>query len=162
VICGLGLMGFAEFAKVRCAGPAIALSLGVVLVASLTLTPSLLHLLGKRVFWPGPVPSPQPARGQLPASPQQPWHERLWDRISQEVVLHPVWIWAVAVLILLPLALLGLHIKPDYRATGELGSSSPSVRGLACIQRHFTAGEIGPITVLLVSSTDWNSPQGRA
>src|SRR5262249_25245165 len=72
VTCGLGLMGFAEFAKVRCAGPAIALSLGVVLVASLTLTPSLLHLLGKRVFWPGPVPSPQPARGHLPELPQQP------------------------------------------------------------------------------------------
>jgi RND superfamily putative drug exporter len=36
VICGLGLMGFAEFAKVRCAGPAIALSLAVALLASLT------------------------------------------------------------------------------------------------------------------------------
>src|SRR5262249_48650406 len=29
VICGLGLMGFAEVAKVRCAGPALALSLGL-------------------------------------------------------------------------------------------------------------------------------------
>src|SRR5262249_37477458 len=51
VICGLGLMGFAEFAKVRCAGPAIALSLAVALLASLTLTPALLQLLGRAVFW---------------------------------------------------------------------------------------------------------------
>ena len=48
---GLGLMGLAEFAKVRCAGPAIALSLGVALLASLTLTPALLRLMGRAMFW---------------------------------------------------------------------------------------------------------------
>src|SRR5207237_3251096 len=56
VICGLGLMGFAELAKVRCAGPAIALSLAVVLPAALTLTPALLRLLGRAVFWPAGAP----------------------------------------------------------------------------------------------------------
>jgi RND superfamily putative drug exporter len=44
VICGLGLMGFAEFAKIRSAGPVIALGLAVALAASLTLTPALLRL----------------------------------------------------------------------------------------------------------------------
>src|SRR5262249_57261489 len=53
VMVGLGLMATAEFAKVRYAGPAIALSLGVALVASLTLTPALLRLLGAAVFLPG-------------------------------------------------------------------------------------------------------------
>jgi RND superfamily putative drug exporter len=151
VVCGLGFMGFAEFAKVRCAGPAIALSLAVVLVASLTLTPALLHLLGERVFWPR-----QPRLRTYRAS-----RVNLWEQISNQVIARPVLIWSVAVALLAPLALLGLCIRPNYKATGELAPSAGSVRGLAAIQRHFTAGEIGPVTVLLSSPTDWNSPQGR-
>jgi RND superfamily putative drug exporter len=46
VMCGLGLMIVAEFAKVRYAGPAIAVSLGVALLASLTLAPALLQIMG--------------------------------------------------------------------------------------------------------------------
>ena len=52
VMVGLGLMAMAEFAKVRYAGPAIALSLGVALLASMTLTPALLRLVGRFAFWP--------------------------------------------------------------------------------------------------------------
>jgi RND superfamily putative drug exporter len=144
-------MGFAEFAKVRCAGPAIALSLAVVLLASLTLTPALLHLLGDRVFWP--------RRPRL--RPYRASREGLWDRISKHVIARPVLIWSVTVAVLAPLALFGLSIRPNYKATGELAPSAGSVQGLAAIQRHFTAGEVGPVTVLLSSPTDWDSPQGR-
>jgi RND superfamily putative drug exporter len=151
VICGLGLMWAAEFAKVRCAGPAIALSLTVVLLASLTLTPALLHLLGARVFWPSRQPVLQEAR----------WQTRLWDWISAKVVERPLLTWSLAAALLLPLVLLGLRVKPNHKPTGELGSASPSVQGIAAIQRHYTAGETGPITVLLSSPIDWNSTQGQ-
>src|SRR5205823_4247976 len=68
VICGLGLMGFAEFAKIRCAGPAIALSLAVALLASLTLTPALLRLLNHAAFWPRfRARKPQKVRGRVRA-----------------------------------------------------------------------------------------------
>jgi RND superfamily putative drug exporter len=152
VICGLGLMGFAEFAKVRCAGPAIAISLAVVLLASLTLTPALLRLLGPRAFWPWPAPAER-QRGGV--------REGLWERISYLVADRPVLVWGAGVALLLPLAVLGLCVKPNYRPTGELSASSGSVRGVAAIQRHFTAGEIGPVTVLLAAPTDWDTVAGR-
>jgi putative drug exporter of the RND superfamily len=152
VICGLGLMGLAEFAKVRCGGPAIAVSLSVALLASLTLAPALLQLLGRFVFWPG----------KMPDGYDQPVRPDLWERISHKVVARPGYIWGAAVLMLLPLALLGARVQASYRATGELGTHSNSVQGLAAIQRHFTAGETGPITVLLETTGDWESPQGQA
>jgi RND superfamily putative drug exporter len=194
VICGLGMMGLAEFAKVRCAGPAIALSLAMALLASLTLTPALLAIFGRKVFWlswkspisndagtrrPGDretrrqgdksrSPSPSlPVSGSLhPLVSLSPClrvsgSSSLWERISHAVVKRPVLIFSVTVLFLAPLAAFGLRVEPNYRPTGELSPLSESIRGLAAIQRHFTAGETGPITVLLVSPTDWNTPDGK-
>ncbi len=157
VMVGLGLMGLAEFAKVRYAGPAIALSLGVALLASLTLTPALLRILGKVVFWPGSPPAPAKLRFHRQIHIQR---LGLWDWISHGVAARPIVVWFVAVAILLPLAAVGLRVQPNYCATSELSPNCDSLRGLAAIKRHYTAGEIGPVTVLLVASTDWDSREG--
>lgn len=146
VICGLGLMATAEFAKVRCGGPAIAVSLAVALVASLTLTPALLRLLGHVAFWPVRVK----ASGG-----------KLWDTLSHVLARRPLLFGSLAALLLLPLAILGLSVQSSYRATAELAPTASSVRGLQAIQRHFTEGELGPVTVLLESSQDWDTPRGR-
>jgi RND superfamily putative drug exporter len=158
VMCGLGLMGLAEFAKVRYAGPGIALCLGIGLLAALTLTPALLRLLGKVVFWPCKAPRPRPI---LLAKKWDGDRQGIWGWISQRVVARPVWIWCGAVALLLPLALLGLRVTPSYRPTSQLAPSSDSVQGLAALQRHFTAGETGPLTVLLVSPDDWTGKVGQ-
>ena len=152
VICGLGLMGFAEFAKVRCAGPAIALGLAVALIASLTLTPALLHIFGRAVFWPLGPPSRFTVRSE----------EGLWGRISRLVQRRPGWVFAGAFSALIPLAALGIMVKAQFKPTGELSQTSESIQGMAATQRHFTAGETGPITVLLESTDDWDGPSGRA
>jgi RND superfamily putative drug exporter len=151
VICGLGMMGFAEFAKVRSGGPAIAISIAVALLASLTLAPALLRLLGKAAFWPS----------GLPTRPSQPRRPCAWAWISHKVVSRPILIWTAAVVVLAPLAFLGCQVRANYRATGELTATSGSVKGLDAIQRHFTAGEVGPVTVLLESATNWGTREGR-
>jgi RND superfamily putative drug exporter len=159
VMVGLGLMALAEFAKVRYAGPAIALSLGVALLASLTLTPALLGLLGRVVFWPGTAPA-KPFRARL-ADLDKPQTIGLWDKISRFVVKRPVLTWCAAALFLAPFVLLGLRVQPNYRATGELNANCPSLKGLNAIQRHFCEGEIGPVSILVTSNQDWTSPLGQ-
>src|SRR5262245_20528062 len=90
VVCGLGLMGLAEFAKVRCAGPAIALSLAVALAASLTLTPALLRLLGGAVFWPCRVTVKSPRVATRGLAGDRPG---FWEWVSHVVVRRPLLVW---------------------------------------------------------------------
>jgi RND superfamily putative drug exporter len=159
VMVGLGLMALAEFAKVRYAGPAIALSLGVALLASLTLTPALLKLLGKMVFWPGQPPRPQPVLKLFSETALS--RPSFWDVVSRRVAARPGLTWVVALAVLLPFVGIGLMVRPSYRATAELSPRADSLRGLDAIQRHFTAGEVGPISVLLSSPTPWDSDAGQ-
>jgi len=151
VMCGLGMMGFAEFGKIRCAGPVIALGLFVALAASLTLTPSLLRLVGRKVFWPQRIQPVVPGRVR----------NGFWEMVSGIVVRRPGLVFTLALLPLLPLAFIGTRVIPTFKPIGDLSSTSESVRGLEVIQTHFTAGETGPLTVLLSSPKPWTSPEGR-
>jgi RND superfamily putative drug exporter len=85
----------------------------------------------------------------------------VWGTISRVVMARPGVIWAVSFILLVPLALIGLKVRPSYRATAELSNRSSSVLGLDAIGRHFTPGELGPITVLLESPAGWDTPEGR-
>jgi putative drug exporter of the RND superfamily len=152
VICGLGMMGFAEFGKIRCAGPVIAVGLAVGLFASLTLTPALLRLGKRTVFWPQRIRLMTPSR----------LRQGLWYRISDYVVRQPGVVIAAALVPLVPLAILGaLCIRASFKPIGDLSPKAGSVRGLDVIQAHFTAGETGPLTVLLASRDEWTSPESR-
>ena len=157
VVVGLGMMGTAEFGKIRCAGPVIALGLGVALVASLTLTPALLAIVGYAAFWPRRVGH----SSGLPIGWSPESRLGLWERLSRLVVKRPITVFASTLMILTPLALLGLRVSPTFRPTGDLSPSSGSIRGMEKVQKRFPAGETGPLTVLLVSKEDWNSPHGR-
>ena len=151
VICGLGMMGFAEFGKIRCAGPVIALALAIGLAAALTLTPALLKLSGRRAFWPRTV------ERRLPGVQRR----TLWDAISRVVVRRPLLLLSLSLAVLIPPALVGLSVVPTFKPTGDLNPSSDSIVGLNAVQSRFTAGETGPISVLLIADFDWNTPQGR-
>ncbi len=150
VICGLAMMGFADFAKIRSAGPVIALALAVGLVASLTLTPALLHLTGLAAFWPGKIAVRQPGVRR----------RTFWGQVSKFVVRKPGLVWLGTFALLAPFAALGLLVKPTFSPVGDLTPSSGSMVGLEVIKTRFSAGETGPITVLLASDTEWESDAG--
>ena len=125
----------APFGIYRGLGPALALGIGVMLAAALTLTPSLLAIFGGAAFWPSrPKPGTQRAG--------------LWGRVAERVVRHPVLTLTAGVVLFGALAagLIG------YR-TGGLTNSAPagsdSAAGAAVLAARFPRANAGSDQLLL-------------
>jgi putative drug exporter of the RND superfamily len=163
VICGLGMLWFSTFAKIKYTGPAIALSLALGLVASLTLAPVLLHWLRGTVFWPfRPPHHVQGADREVESLAEIPM-SGFWFKVGNAIVRRPGLILTVSLLALTPLAVLGARTQPSYNQLGDLNSDQPSVIGAHMIQRYFPVGELSPSTVLIQHpKLDFLSPEGRA
>ncbi len=171
VMCGIGMMVFAQFGKFRQAGVGIAFGLAVVLAAALTFTPTLLRLADRWAFWPrrpGPggggragwVATDDPIGHWIRSNPVQAG----WDRLAVLLVRFPATIWIVSVLLMAPFAAWGAwhYTSLSYGLLSELPQDNPSVRGAAEVQKHFPAGNAGPVTLLMENdSLDFASADGR-
>lgn len=153
VAAGLVLMWFARFRVFRTAGPAVSVSVAVSCLASLTLTPVLAYLLGRRTFWPRGVAAS--------ATHARPGPDiGVWDRLAGLVVRRSRWILFAGLLVLLPVAALGFHQKVVYDTLADLPCDVDSVRGAMIFRRHFAAGDMAPARLMVqadrpISQADW-------
>ncbi|MEX2185636.1 MAG: MMPL family transporter [Pirellulales bacterium] len=146
---GLGAMVFAEFGKYRNSGPSIAICLGVALLSCVTLAPAMLAALGPRVFWPARL---KRIRGNetldeaVAGAGRFGW---LWNRIAETTIRRPGTVLIAALVILSPLGIAGvLRSEPTYDILEELGRNRTSVVGTRMLERHFSAGEFAPVSIL--------------
>jgi RND superfamily putative drug exporter len=158
VICGIGMMIFAQFGKFRDAGIGISLSLFVGLCAALTFTPALLRLCGRGAFWPfGRTERiPSDAGWSMGTSlinrlvPRNKY-QVFWEKIGELLIHKPGRVLAVSLLFMVPFAALGLYNYDflSYGLLSELPVTKKSVGGAKAVQAHFPAGEAGPLTILV-------------
>lgn len=174
VMCGIGMMVFAEFGKFHEAGIAIPLGLFFVLCATLTFSSALLRLAGRWAFWP------QRRAMQCSAdnaddfeTPGGFWQRlrqgngflRLWQKTGQALLRRPGTTWLASVAPMVPFAVVAVllynHLSYDF--IGNLPASAPSVVGTRALEEHFPAGIMGPTTVLLVDpKVDFRKAKGQA
>jgi len=160
VMCGIGMMVFAEFGKFQQAGICMSLSLVFVLCSSLTFTPSLLRLMGRWAYWPR-MRSERISASSGWVSPtslmarlmELNWMRGVWKKIGQSLQEKPGIIWLVSVGLMVPFAVIGVlcYHNLSYGLISELPNDKPSVIGTAAIQAHFPAGTTGPVTILIES-----------
>ena len=162
VICGIGMMVFAQFGKFREAGIGISLSLCVVLVAALTFTPSMLKLAGRWAFWPYGRQSPVVAgAGWISGASlisriiERSQFQFLWERLGRLLIRKPGTVLITCVGLMAPFALVGVlfHDLLSYGLLSELKASRQSVIGAKAVQSHFPAGFAGALTILVRNDT---------
>jgi len=135
VIVGFVAMIFAEMGLFNTTGPALAVSVVVMLVAGLTLTPALLATLGARAFWPGKA--------------SHRADSRLYEWVSRRVSEHPVQAILLIAAILGPLALYATGQQTTYNMLADLPASNEARQGFDALERHMSSGSIQPLTVVL-------------
>src|SRR5271157_3927190 len=146
IIIGLMLMGTTKFKLFSTTGPSVALGLALSLIATLTLTPALLVLLARfrpRSFEQFMTPS-----------------SGMWDRLGRAAMARPLRSWVLTLLVLVPLAAVGLQSHFVMDMLSEMPRHTESGENLRLVASKFDAGMMAPLTVVLESDTDLRRSEG--
>jgi putative drug exporter of the RND superfamily len=152
VIAALLSLLVASFGLYRDLGAPLAIGIGLMLLAGLTLLPALLAILGRAVFWPSRIRPLEDGRAERPG---------LWGRTAARIVRRPAVTLVAGVLAFAALALVSL----GYTAAGfGSGSGAPagsdSAAGQAAIAAHYPRAAANPTNVYLRwDEPVWTHPQ---
>jgi len=150
VAAGLATLVLARNRDLYTSGPTIAFAIGVAALAVLTLTPSLMRVVGVRLISLRKAP---PTRGDA-TRPYVPAAEGpMWRLAAHLATRFPVAVTLVMVAVLLPTSILGTRVPSLYDTYDEFPADSSFVRGARLYNKHFF-GSQGVTELTLVLSTD--------
>jgi RND superfamily putative drug exporter len=156
VMVGLTSMVVARFGMIQTTGPALAIAIFITLMAGLTLTPSLLAIFGRRLFWP--------LHDQTRTAGDE--DRGFWAALARRITARPGLL-AALVLIVLAVPALGLpQLKENFDVLNELPAGAESREGFESLSKHLAEGQLMPLTVLVKApagpSMAFTSQQGLA
>lgn len=146
VIAGLMMLLLSDLKSNSSLGPVASVGIVFAMASALTLLPSILLLVGRKIFWPRtPSFDPVAAKKQdgLPTTGIWPW-------IAPKIAKHPraIWIGTAALLAV------GAAFAPQLNASGVSQSelvlgSSPARDAQAALSEYFPGGSGSPTYVLV-------------
>ncbi|GGX76313.1 MMPL family transporter [Streptomyces hiroshimensis] len=137
IVAAFATLGVATFGQFRVLGPAIAVSVLVMLLAALTLMPALLAVTGRKMFWPSRALKREPRPGTA-------------ARVGDLVARRPFALALASVALLGALAAGLTGIRMDFgQASGT--HDTPAAATSAEISRALPAGVSDPVTVYVTA-----------
>ena len=125
---------FAESPIYR-SGVVVVIGVSILLLEILTLTPFVMKVLGKKLFWPS-----KSVNGHK--------ENKFWGKTSSFAVKHPIISTVIILLILGPMIFLHQE-KLNFDTIGELGNKYPSSKAINLVAEHFGKGQAMPATVVI-------------
>ena len=152
-ILGLLMLCFAKYQIFKTTGPAVAIALVAALLASLTLVPALLAILGNALFWP---------RIAFLQS-----RHRLWPKIGSIVTTHPLLVLIITIAAMAYPVYRGANQTWVYDTLASIRAEyadgvGNAAAGLDIARRHWPVGEVAPVKLLVQSPTPLTPEQWQS
>ncbi|MDH6195867.1 RND superfamily putative drug exporter [Mycobacterium frederiksbergense] len=145
-IAGAGMaMVFTKIGMFRTAGPPIALSIAITMAVSLTLTPAIMALWGRRGY----------------AEPR-PLDERRWRRRGAAIVRRAPALVAASLVFLLATSAVLVTFQPNIDENAMQLRSTDSKRGYDAVYRHWGVNEAAPEFVTIRADHDMRNTNDLA
>lgn len=134
---------------------AIPFSLAIVImgIATVTLVPALLAIMGRASFFPFVPRTPEMQReraarsGKTPPKPRE--RKTLGDRLGELVVEKPTRVTVLSLAGLLLLASFSTQVKFTFDTLASFPEDMPSREGFAIISESFQPGQLAPVKVIV-------------
>ncbi|MEH7331409.1 MMPL family transporter [Neobacillus drentensis] len=142
VLAAMLVLFFAQLGDIKSFAPTFAITMVVIMIASVTLVPALFTLFGRKSFWPRiPRVGGQSAKKHF-----------LWGTIGRFVVRKPGLSVLVISLFLLLSASNLFNLKYEFDTMKSFPKDMPSRQGYEILAEKFERGELAPTSVVFESS----------
>jgi len=147
VIAALLSLLLATFGLYQSLGAPLAIGIGFMLLAGLTLQPALLAIFGRAVFWPS-----RPRAGDVRTG--------LWGRVAARIVATPALTLIVGLVVFGALAVASTGNKPaGFGNALSAPSGTDAAAGDAALSKHFPAAAVNPTNLVFRTATPvWSDP----
>ncbi|MDD1772864.1 MAG: MMPL family transporter [Methanomassiliicoccales archaeon] len=149
VIIAFLAMATANYALVQSMGLIISGAIVIALLVALTLVPSILMLVGNRMFWPTTGKRWDTFVAKANAK-RNDGHRNYFHKAATFSVKHAKVVLTIAIVMTIPSTYLYVTAETSFDFIGVMGNSE-SIEGMVVMTDDFGAGAISPTQVVLVS-----------
>ena len=151
VVIAFFAMTISSFPMVQILGLVLGLGIVVALLVALTLVPSVLLVVGNRVFWPNTGKRWEKYSAKVMKDKSETKHG-YFHRAASFSVKHAKVILVAAILVSIPSTYLFLTVETSFDSIGTMGNPE-SIQGMNAMTDDFGAGKIMPTQILIAGDT---------
>ncbi|HUV62230.1 MAG TPA: MMPL family transporter [Thermoplasmata archaeon] len=142
-------LAIADFSMIRTMGLVMGMAIGIALLVALTLVPSILMVLGNRVFWPNNKKRWYKYAERFMAK-REAGHRGYFYKAADFSIRHAKVVMAAAILISVPTTYIFITAETSFDFIGGMASGVESNEGITAMTDAFGAGRIMPTQIVVV------------
>lgn len=145
VLASFMALFFADFGIFSSFAPGLAICVVTMMLASLTLVPALVSVIGEKVFWP--------SKAWMQKSAQPTISKKVGGVVSR----HPAIVSSAVTVLLIGIAAFALNYRADFSTFAQPATGTQSAAAYDSLTKAFPAGSLNPTTIYVATTNKLTS-----